>query len=289
MSTIAFTFTARFAGIELEIETWTESIGRTVIRHQPTRGDGAQLFDRGRVPRTYNLSLRLTGTATVVTAKRAALVALATSGETRVFEHPLDGIVRCKLEAFDGSVAAGNVTYTAVLVEDLAFTRRIAVSQQADEASIQDVVITGIELAEAIEFLTLGNVPDIEGAVAKAQTWTERAQSDIVADVEAMRADVLELRRALDATSDLALYQASVALETFRGTYERYAQVVNDIQGATFSLNVAQPLPLIVVLTALYGAPLAESVAAEVSRINNVVNAGRLAVGQVLTLPAAVV
>lgn len=289
MSTIAYTFPARFAGLALEIETWTEDIGRTVIRHQPTRGAGAQLSDRGPVPRTYNLSIRLTGTAVEVTEKRNALVALRNSNETRVFEHPLDGVVRCKLEAFSGSIAAGNVSYTAVLIEDLAFTRRFAATAQTSTASLQDVEITGLDAAEAIALLTLDSaIPDIEGAVAKAATWTERAQSDIIADVEAMRADVLDLRRELDAATDVDKYLASVNLEAFRGSYERYAQAVNDIRGAVFDLSVAQPLPLIVTLTSLYGAAVAETLLDEVARINDVLDVSRVAVGTILTLPSAI-
>lgn len=286
MSTIAFTFTAKFAGIELEIETWTESVGRTVIRHEPTRGDGAQLSDRGRVSRTFNLSLRLTGTATETNEKYNALSQLVATGETRVFDHPLLGLVRCKLGAFDWSVGAGNVSCSATLIEDLAFSRRTAADQQTDDISLQDIAITGGELLDALNLLTLDSaIPDIEGAVEKASTWTERAQADIIADVEAMRDDVLELVRELDAATDVDRYQASVNLEAFRGSYERYARVVNDIRGATFDLNIARPLPLIVALTTLYGAEIAESIADETARINSVPDTARLAVGQILTLP----
>jgi hypothetical protein len=286
--TIAYTFTARFAGVELEIETWTEDIGRTVIRHEPTRGAGAQLSDRGQVPRTYNLSIRLTGTAVVVAAKRAALVELRSSQETRVFEHPLDGVVRCKLEALSGSVAAGNVSFSVTLVEDLAFTRRTAAGQPADDISLQDIEITADELLLSLSALQLEDSPDIAGAVEKASTWTERAQSDIVADVEAMRADVLDLRRELDASTDVALFQASIQLEAFRASYERYARAVNDIRGAVFELNVALSLPLIVILTSLYGAGPAESLLDEVARINSVLDVTRVAVGTILSLPSAV-
>jgi hypothetical protein len=286
MSTIAYTFTARFAGVDLEVVEWSENLGRTVIRHEPTRGDGAQLSDRGRVPRSYQLSIRLTGDADTVAGKRDALVAIAESGETRVFEHPLDGVVRCKLESFDGKVAAGDVSYGAALVEDLAFAERFAATTSPNLASIQDIEITGAELLDQLNLLTVtAPVPDIEVAVEKAQTWPDRAQADIFADVTALRADVLELRRELDAATDVDLYQASVALEAFRGSYERYAQAANTIRRATFDLTVGRPVPLIVLLTQVYGASEAEGVADEVARINDVLDASRLTPGTVLALP----
>ena len=287
MSTIAFTFTARFAGVDLEIVEWSETLGRTVIQHEPTRGDGAQLSDRGRVPRSYQLSIRLTGNAATVAAKRTALIAIVESGETRVFQHPLDGVVRCKLETFDGKIAAGDVSYSATLVEDLAFAERFAATTSPNLASIQDIEITGAELLDQLNLLTVSApVPDIAAATEAAQTWPDRSQADIFQDVTMLRADVLELQRELDASTDVDLYQASVALEAFRGSYERYAQAVNTIRRATFDLTVGQPVPLIVLLSQIYGARDAESIADEVARINDVRDASRLTPGTLLALPS---
>lgn len=286
MSTIAYTFPARFAGLDLEIVTWTEDLGRTVVQHEPARGNGAQLSDRGQDPRTYTLTLQLTGTPDEVAEKRDALVALRATGETRVFEHPLDGLVRCKLSALAGSLAAGNVTYTATLVEDLAFTRRFAQGEVLELVSLQDVEITADDAEAALASLELEG-PDIMAAAQRAQTWTERAQEDIAADVSAMRAEVAATVQLLDKATGVAEYQAAVALEAFRGSYERYARSVTAIQGPTFALSVAQPLPLVVVLTSLYGARAAPALLDSVARINDIADAARLVVGRQLTLPRA--
>lgn len=288
MSTIEYFFPVRFAGVDLEVESWSEDIGRTVIVHRPSRGDGAELSDRGRVPRQYTWSVRLTGTALQVTDKRAALVVLARTGDTRTLEHPLDGIVRCKLETLTGMVAAGDVGFEMVLIEDLAFTRRFPQEDSPDLGTFPEVEIRASEATEAIEILATppeSTVPDFDAASGQASTWEERAQGDIVQDVEAFRAEVGDLVRELDRTSDVEAYQAAVSVEAFRAVYEQYSQTVNDARSATFDLVLARPQPLITLLSGIYGAQEAELFTEEVARINDIRDVIRLPSGFLLTLP----
>jgi len=288
VSTIAYFFTARFAGVDLEIATWTESIGRTVVQHEPSRGDGAELSDRGRVPRTYELSIRLTGTAVEVADKRATLVAIAANGDTRVFEHPLDGVIRCKLTDFNHTVGPGDVSAQITLIEDLAFSRRFPQDETPDLGTFPEVQIRASEASEAISGLAslpTATTPDFAAATNKAATWRDRAQSDVAQDVEAMRGSSRGLVRELDRTNDVDAYQASLALEAFRGAYEQYARTVNRGRGATFTLTVARPLPMIVLLSRIYGATRAESLESDILRINDVRDATRVESGKILTLP----
>ena len=52
---LIYRFEASYAGIPLQVVSWTLNRGRSIIQHRPARGNGVQTSDRGQNPRTDQL------------------------------------------------------------------------------------------------------------------------------------------------------------------------------------------------------------------------------------------
>lgn len=289
--TIEYSFDITYAGIPLEVVSLQESIGRQIAQHRASRGDGAQLSDRGQEPRVYVLQVQLTGDAAQIREKRNALVSLRNSGDTRALQHPLDGIIRCKLEAFSPSYSAGTITADMTLIEDVPFTERFERLALTTAGTLQAIQISAqaLDLLQpSIDQLSPTVATAIGQAVAVsdgADSWANEVRTEVIAQVEEFRAYATAAQSELDAATGVAEYEVSIALQELRGAVERYAQATQALDTGVFELRVKSAGALIVLLSQLYGASRAEELVDEVVRTNDVRDATYLQPGTVLVLP----
>jgi prophage DNA circulation protein len=291
---VIYRFAASYAGIPLQVVSWTVERSRNVIQHLPARGNGAQLSDRGQVPRTDQLSVQIVGTDTEVTAARDTLIGIAASGEARTFVHPLDGRWAARLEAFQESGGAESITFSMTLIQGTDFSPLLSQVILAEEASLEDVRTAAVQYETAADAVAqadpdLGDTLQLPSvALTFATSWDPESTpaKKIAADLEEYRGGASSSQDRLDRQNTREAYNAAIALLSLRGNMERYARKLQRISPRTVPVEVLADVPLISLLTQLYGGEEASRIQADVIRVNSIAGPTRVRAGTVLKLPA---
>jgi hypothetical protein len=290
---IAYRFRPSYAGVPLAITALAAELGRTVLRHEPARGNGAQLSDRGQTARAWTLTVELGGSAEAITQAIERLYALRGAGEARTFVHPILGDIQARLEGFSENLGPGNTTYTLGLVEDTPFSERRRRERELEDVTLQDVVAAGAALSAATEALAAAEpalaavVPDPAAAVDAATTWSRGTvqAARIDADVEASASAAGDASDILEARSLGAAYRTATALVEFQGTLQRYGAARKAVARRRVPVTVELDAPLITILSDIFGGERAARINADVARANNIVSLSRVTAGTVLEVP----
>lgn len=291
---LRYRFAASYAGVALQIVSWSVMRGRDVIRHRPARGGGAQLSDRGQREREDHIAIQLVGTDDEITRRRDALSRLSESGQARTFVHPLDGRWFARLVEFTEQAGPDGVSYSMTLVEDRSFAARLAQAIQADESSLEDV-LTAASAFDSARAAAVSEAPQLASEVkdagdarAMAERWDpdQTSGAELIADMDHYRADAAQAQARLDRERRRSAYQAGIALLDLRGHIERYRRRIERLAPHMFALEVLADVPLITLLADLYGGAEANRLANDVIRINSIIAPVRVRAGTVLRLPA---
>lgn len=286
-----YRFTARFASLDLAVERWEVNRSRTVIVHQPARGRGATLSDRGRGPRTDVWTVRPVGDAATITATRDALAALSAVDEAKLLEHPIDGRWQARLTEFHETTDSNGVVFTLTLVEDRAAEARTQAAIEEDTGS-RHKVEASVGIYEERRVALAASMPTVGDSLVTAETllgpidqWEESYADQIELDLEASRGRVSSSLGALDPLLDADAHETAIALLQAAAAIEQYAGSLRHFAARLAEIEVPFDRPLIRILTDLYGARQARELLDDVIRTNSITNPLRIHAGTVLRLP----
>lgn len=288
---LEYRFHARYAGVDLAVEAWQIDRSRSLIVHLAARGQGAQLSDRGRVPRTDSLTVRLVGDAAQVTGDRDTLIEIDNSGQARRFEHPIDGQWLARLSEFNESVDSNGPVFTMTLTEDRAAETRTRAALQEDSGTQQKVEAATLlyeeqrrELAEGFPVLADSLIAG-DALLTPIDNWEEASATHIDLDLDASRAQIEGSLGSLDGLLDPAAHETAMALLQASAAIEQYATSVRRYAVRLANIEVPTDKPLIRILTELYGARRSRELLDDVIKSNSVADPMRIRAGTVLQLP----
>lgn len=292
MAQVRYRYPVTYAGVVLDVVSFSGDKGRAVVEHRPTRGRGAQLSDRGRNPRRDSLQIQMTGGAQEAVRKRDLLQALVESGESRTFSHPLDGEWRAKISEYSESIGPDGVMISMTLIEDTAFPSRLEEARRASVGSLQAVSSAAVGADAAFAAISAIDptftAPDTARATGLAEGWAaaQPTAAEQGRELEGFRSYSRTEQSRLGALTSPEGYTAAVAWMDLRGELERYGKAVQSRNPRTFLLTLQSSAPLVSVLASLYGAQEANRIYSDVIRLNAIANPLAVRANSELRLPA---
>jgi len=286
MSTIEYSFDLTFAGVPLFATALSTDLSRRVDVYIPSRGSGADVFDRGQVNRVDTLSVEFVGTPSEILRNYKLLNTLANSGERRTFTHPIDGTWEVLLTQYAPSIGVGAVTASMTLTQ---VSEQVDASTNAsnpdDEIFFDDVSVEAesADLALADAGLTDVSVSEL---VSPLELWDETTPlAERASRVDAIR-DALSSTRAR--LRSLSYGQAIVALRSVMAV-QRAVRAFSDTLrsgGLTFSqvqVNNLTSLPKLI--SELYGPSNVDLILAQVRAVNSIRDTLKIPPNTLLQLP----
>lgn len=278
-------FPSSFGDVPLLIASIDTDRGRDVVIQSPSSGDEHPLNDRGRRAVIANCELLFVDQPGLddYLKRYDQFLALAESGESQVFTHPLDGAYLARAE----NVSVSAETKTAVAVS-CTFIRETP-SQQvfpvgagvSAQAGVEGVTVAATTTDAALASAGLSS--SAPAACRDAVTaWSEADELDsaqvfLTAGALAARIDA-EIDR-LDLLSDLSLWPSFRQLVELRYQVVRAAEVFTSDVETLVDVYVATPRPLRAICVEVYGAADVEDRAEQVRKLNRIRTPARVPTG----------
>lgn len=285
--TVAFSFEASFGGVALDIRSVQTTFTRRTDVYEPERGDGADVFDRGRALRVDRLSVTLPGTPDEVSARIRQLSALADNGDIRTFTHPIDGSWQARLGQFDLSIQNGDVTASMSILQVSALVATALNAENPDEeTTAQDVAVDAERADAALADIDLDDVSVTE-AVADAQSWDEETPVNLREDtLGAVRASLGGLQAQLDQLPAVTenVRASQVVMRTI-ASLQRFSDTLSAGGWRFATVTLGEPASLGVLLASVFGAGIVEEIIDQVRAVNQLRDATRIPMGTAVLLP----
>lgn len=292
-------YQASFGGVEFDCLATSDSLSRSIVRHEYPRRDGADLQDMGAEPRVTRCRLLfwerppLDGEAATGNhlQRFAAFLDAVRAGKAQDFVHPITGTYRAMVESFDYDATADErdaITAECVFVEDttapaqfdpgrmvLVDAGAAAVRVHADQANAE-LAAAGIDSSAATD------------AAAAVDGWESAATSvrEVNLQLASIGSQIDGLIAEYELASSIENYALWRTLQRLHYSCRRAAALFRQAQPQIVTLTLAAAQPLRVVATELYGADGAEAGYAEMMRLNDIDDPSLIAAGTSLRAPA---
>ncbi len=284
-------FEARFGGLKLWASEISWSAGRDVTVHKLTRGNMHPKQDRGRVDRVARVSLQfdqMSGDDLTPRERLDALEALIADGEPQVFQHPLAGAYLARVGAFDPSVDA-----SSILTADIEFfpeeePRAVTPIGFGTSSGSADGVVTAAAANAETQLAAIGaESPLIDRARDADASWQQPSTNTrtVLGDVAKLSSEVGEEIERLGLETDMKKWQAFKAFIALSDSILNSARAVTSDVAQTFTMKIARPISLNVLLARIYGGSEVETRRQQTLSLNDIRTPGWLPVGFELRLP----
>jgi hypothetical protein len=286
-----YRFEARYGGVPLLVESWETNRSRNLIVHLPARGKGAQLSDRGGVPREDTLTVRLVGTAAAVTSARDQLIALQDTATAATFQHPLDGSWPARLSDFTERVDANGPVYTLKLTHDAQAEQRAIQSVRQGQGSERDVA-AAVAIYETDKAALAEDEPETAAALVAGdelrdpvRAWATAPATQVELDAQHQREQISASTATLDGLLSPEAHETALALLQVQASLDSYRRTLRQFSPTLAAIVVPSDRPLVRILTDLYGAARADELLDDVIRSNSITDPLRVRAGTTLQLP----
>ncbi len=293
-------FDSLFGDMPLLVSEITTERGRDIAVQSPFAGDKHTNFDQGRRQHRARCEILFAdkpGQRSYLD-RYDAFVALADSGEIRIFSHPLDGSYRARCDADSVSASADElkVTVSCVFIREDApqttFPIGAGVSTDAGPEAVRVASdLANMKLAE-IDFGGLADVDfGITDEAADAVDAWQTAGDEL--DAQQVYLEVATLCDRIDTAivdlelaQDLSRYQAYETMIRLRYQLTRAAEAFTSESANVFDLYVEVPQPVLRICADVYGAALAVDRADQVTHMNRIRTPNLVPRGTTLKMPA---
>ena len=288
---LKYRFAASYAGVPLLVEGWETNRSRNLIVHLPARGKGAQLSDRGGVPREDTLTVRLVGDAAAVTAARDQLNTLQETKTAATFQHPIDGVWPARVSEFTERGDTNGITYSLKLTHDPRAEQRAAQAVRQSQGSERDVaasvaIFENTKAALAVaDPATASALVTGDDLLAPVASWSSAPAAQVELDAERQRGQIAESVTALDGLLSPEAHETALALLQVQASLTAYKRTLRQFAATLSEIVVPSDRPLIRILTDLYGAARADELLEDALRANSIADPLRVRAGTTLLLP----
>lgn len=280
----------------LDALTVSDERGRDLLELRPANGSGGRTFDSGPVLRRSSVMITWTprDDADDPLARRQAFLEAVATGETRLFVHPLDGIIAAKVGRVSTSNGPDDPVDSVELVEDpggsFAPLEPSAAVQPRAGAETVRVAAERVELA----LEPIGETSTIPAeSAALAESWAARVDQtdapvdarrvyrELEAQTSAIDAEIVRLR----AAEDLGRYHVYLAFTALGAELGRAAEAATSETSSSFSVTVESDSALLALALDLGGPAKAVRLAAGIRALNRIDTPALVPAGTFLQVP----
>lgn len=297
-------FKSAWGGCELYCASFETDDGRDLVVQKYTRGNGANVQNRGSVPRSVQAEImfdEFRGQEEDADDRFAHFIALKESGKPQILVHPIYGSYRAEIGTFTHRIdASGVVSATAqfIAVDDngVVTADPIGVSVDGGSASIKasadsldnelsDVGIapssvTGLTVNRSISVASISDLARQAGDTFDDDTSTIR---DALVQVGSVSSQLNQAIDTLQTSADIFLWPVHKAIITLAGSMLTGVTAVTGSGSGLFTMIVNQPMSLRRICADLYGDNFDQGYA-DALQLNDVPTPARIPSGTQLRL-----
>lgn len=280
-----------FGGVPIRITAIDDVGGREKARHMSPHKDGAELSDRGGVPRVTSCALAFLPVAgdPDFYGRFLEFMALVDSGEAYEFVHPLTGSYLAEPSDVSFRIAPGERDLITVqVVFEESGTNPAVFEAGAGGPALAATEIVAASVADLEDALEETEV-ELEDDVAAASTETvegwedpDKTQREINLELLTLSNRIAAETDRLELASDLEAYPVLVALQGLHYNLRRAAETITEKSPRIIQVTVEGAIPLRVLAARLYGADQSDYRYEELRKLNTVRNPARVEEGTVL-------
>jgi hypothetical protein len=283
---------AFFGEVRLYLADLDSDVGRSLVVHEPARGDQFEVQDRG-------LQLRRASCEVVFCpvpsekephlARYAAFLKLVEDGKPQVFTHPIRGSYRARVGECRETLSDANEIRLSV--EFL----QIEPPVQVFDATAGAAPIAGPEAVATAAAKTdqeLGAKGLSSSTPADARTtvegWTTLGEADtraVYLQAASISSQIEQTIATLELATSLDRWPAYRNMVLLRATVLDAAEAAASESARVFDYLVSVPTPLRVICARVYGATEAEDRARQVRQLNDLRSPGLVPAGVTLKMP----
>lgn len=289
-----FTYEASFDGIRIDVLSASIRHGRRVIAHEFPKRDGADLEDMGRAPFVCDLQFLFIDYRATETEKTVGnyedrylkFAAAVSTGEPRVFVHPYEGAVKCRVGDFQTNASGDGalmISASATFTEEISLPPVFAPGAGAQtRASAQDVrseALAAIEAFEAGDYSTVL----VERSITEAEAWEQDptlSAREVQLRMASLNNELAIELDSLEAARDITKHPIMKAYTRLQYSLRRAAEAFTSTTTRIVTIHVIEPLPLRVIAARFYGAKEGERRFDELRDLNPaIINPGLIPAG----------
>lgn len=268
---------------------------RSLVIHEPSRGDTPVVQDRGLATRVSRMMLLfehdMPGEDKSPIRRFREFKEMVDAGEARLFTHPIDGSYRARVRDFRYTIDSETQTARAEVefIPDEE-VRPVSPTGPLTSGVAGEGAVTAAADAVDAAFAAVELETDItDQARAVVEGWSaagdELGVRQVLADVADLSARYgAEINR-LRLEHDLALFEAYRTM-IMLGEATRVAGIAATSEtSSTFTLRIDRRISLLALMAQIYGGANASDAARQALNLNDIRTPGWLEIGQILVLP----
>lgn len=282
-------FEARYGGLKLWASEVTTQHGRDIVTHKLSRGNMHPKQDRGRMDRVARVSLQfdeMDGDTLTGAERLETLLEFVTDGEPQVFQHPLVGAYLARIGPFETRVGADSVITADIEIYPEEEPRAVTPTGFGTGAVSADGVVTAAADNVDTQLAAIGASTPV---TAKARTadasWQTANARTVMNDVATLSSEIADEVARLQLETDMKKWPAFKAMIQLSDSVLTSARAVTSEVSQIFTMRIAQPISLNVLLARIYGGAEVETRREQTLSLNPIRTPAWLPVGFELRLP----
>lgn len=290
MSQLPGFFEARYGGVKLWASEITWALGRDIVVHKLTRGSMHPKQDRGRVDRVARVTLQfdaMDGDDLSPSERLDALAAFVEDGEPQVFQHPLAGAYLARIGPFEARVDQHSVITADIEIFPEEEPRAVTPVGFGTGAVSADGVLAASAANAQTQLAAIGvTSPVIALALASDIAWQAGASTRVVlGDVAKLSSQIGDEIERLQLATDMRKWQAYKAMVLLSDSVLATARSIASDVAQVFTMRIARPISLNVLLARIYGAADVELRRQQILSLNDLRTPAWITIGTELRLP----
>jgi hypothetical protein len=287
-------YTCSWGGVRLYAVSFSTNAGRSLSIHDPARGKGFVVQDRGPVLSNVRAEIVFSDVdgEPDYHDRYKAFRETVNKGTPQLFVHPVYGSYRASIGACDEVIDAegDRITVSAEFVPSVDFdpvaTTGPGVTPIAGPESVAGAQAYADEQLAAVGLSSSATA----AATAAAESWAERI-ADGVSDARGVYLEYSQRVAELDEMilelelAELPTWTAYRSIVALRERLREAALAATSPTVRTRRYEVGADVPLLILMARLFGATAAASVADQVADLNDIRDRALVAAGTVLLLP----
>lgn len=282
-------YLSRWGDIRVWISELTTRAGRKQVVHDLSLGDVHPIQDRGADLVDTNATIlfdTMVGEESIAPIDRLRAFRAQIDDKPRLFQHPIEGTYRARVEAFEYQIRETTITATCRIVP----AGEIAPVAPSGAAGIPIGGAGGVDAAaEAAEteFAAVDVPTTIPAAArllsAKWATATDPNPRVVLAEMGSMTSQLGALADTLE--NDIAMWSAFKATVLLADAIRDAADAATADTASTMVAKIGTTVALRAFVAGIYGAELADQRYQQVLLLNDIANPAWLEPGTELTMP----
>lgn len=283
-------FEARYGGLKLWCSDISWSAGRDIVVHKLSRGNMHPKQDRGRTDRVTRCTLQfdeMDGDDLTARERLDALEAIIADGEPQVFQHPLVGAYLARIGPFDARVDANSIVSADIEIFPEEEPRAVTPVGSGTAVVAADGAITAAATNAQAQLDAIRAQSDaIAAAIAADEAWQEGANTrTVLSDVAQLSSQIGDEIERLELETDMVKWQAYKSFIMLSDAILNSARALTSEVAQIFTMKIARPISLNVLLSRIYGGADVEVRREQVLSLNDIRTPGWIPVGVELRLP----